>query len=237
MLVVMPDTPFGRLGALLSALIVVACLIGLTMHRDFYAGRRRRDFFCYYTNVSNLLVLVYFALLAPQLYARAPLRPLIPHAEFSLMMSIMLTFAVFHHLLFPDILRAMRAAPRDRDFAIVCADNAFIHYLVPWLVFLYWLLCAPGKRALQPLDALIWTAVPLAYAAYIFLRAPVRGVIAEAGSPYPYPFLDVGKNGVRRVLAACALMLAACVAAGLLVVALTQLVFARLGGGHALILI
>ena len=39
-------TPYGRTGTALSALIVVSCLIGLTMHSDFYAGRRRRDFFC-----------------------------------------------------------------------------------------------------------------------------------------------------------------------------------------------
>ena len=44
MLVVIPSAPYGRLGALLSALIVVASLIGLTMHKDFYAGVRRRDF-------------------------------------------------------------------------------------------------------------------------------------------------------------------------------------------------
>ena len=69
MVVVIPDEPFGRLGAVLSALIAAISLIGLTMHRDFYAGRRRKDFFCFYTNVSNLLVLLYFALLAPRLYA------------------------------------------------------------------------------------------------------------------------------------------------------------------------
>ena len=42
MLVVTPAALFGRLGAVLSALIVVFSLIGLTVHSDFYAGRRRR---------------------------------------------------------------------------------------------------------------------------------------------------------------------------------------------------
>ena len=51
--VVIPDEPFGRLGAALSALIAVFSLIGLTMHKDFYAGRRRKDFLCYYTNVTK----------------------------------------------------------------------------------------------------------------------------------------------------------------------------------------
>ncbi|MGN0773132.1 MAG: Pr6Pr family membrane protein [Candidatus Ventricola sp.] len=237
MVVVIPEEPFGRLGAILSALIAAVSLIGLTVHKDFYAGRRRRDFFCYYTNMSNLLVLLYFALLAPRLYASARLRPLIPHAEFSLMMSIMLTFMVFHHLLSPAIYRQMRDAPRDRDFAIVFVDNFIIHYLVPWLVLFYWVLCSPGKRMLSVLDALLWTLVPLAYLAFIFLRAPLRGDIEDTDSPYPYPFLNVRRLGVRRVAAACTLLYGACAVVGLVVVALTQLSFAYFGGGHALILI
>ena len=71
MLAFVPDYPYGRPGAVLSALIVVFSLIGLTMHRDFYAGKRRRGFFCFYTNLSNLIVLIYFALIAPRLYACA----------------------------------------------------------------------------------------------------------------------------------------------------------------------
>lgn len=235
--VVIPDEAYGRLGAVLSALIAAVSLIGLTVHRDFYAGRRRKNFFCYYTNVSNLLVLVYFALLAPRLYASARLRTLIPHAEFSLMMSIMLTFMVFHHLLSPAIYREMRGAPRDRDFAIVFTDNLIIHYLVPWLVMLYWLLCAPGKRMLGLADALLWTLVPLGYLGYIFLSVPIRGNIEETESPYPYPFLNVRALGAKRVAGICVLLFGACTVAGLAVVALTQLSFAVFGGGHALLLI
>ena len=235
--VVIPDTPFGRLGATLSALIIVVSLIGLTMHKDFYAGHRRRDFFCYYTNVSNLLVFLYFALIAPRLYASARLRSFIPHAEFSLMMSIMLTFMVFHHLLSPDIYREMKHAPRDRNFAIIFADNLIIHYLVPWLVLAYWVLCSPGKGMLGFADALLWTLVPLGYLGMILLSVPFRGNIEETGSPYPYPFLNVRKLGIRRVAAACTILYGACAVAGIAVIALTQLSFSYLGGGHALILI
>lgn len=236
-IVVIPDEPFGRLGAVLSALIAAVSLIGLTMHKDFYAGRRRKDFFCYYTNVSNLLVLLYFALIAPRLYASARLRVFVPHAEFSLMMSIMLTFMVFHHLLSPQIYREMRGATRDREFAIVFADNFIIHYLVPWLVLAYWLLCSPGKRTLSLPDALLWTLIPLGYLACIFISAPFRGSIEETDSPYPYPFLNVRRLGARRVTAVCALLYGACAVAGLVVIALTQLSFAHFGSGHALILI
>ncbi|MGN0996783.1 MAG: Pr6Pr family membrane protein [Candidatus Ventricola sp.] len=237
MLAVLPPTAYGRLGALLSALIVVFSLIGLTMHKDFYAGVRRRDFYCYYTNLSNLLVLIYFALIAPRLYGAARLRALIPHAEFAVMMSIMLTFFVFHHLLFPSIRGHVRGVPFSREFAILFVDNFIVHYLVPWLVFAYWLLCAPGKAALRAADGLLWTILPLLYLLFIAIRARVRGVIEETGSPYPYPFLDVGRRGLCSVLRTCAGLFGLCAASGVTVVVVIRLLMARFGTAHALILI
>ena len=237
MLVITPPALFGRVGAVLSALIVVFSLIGLTVHSDFYAGRRRRGYYLYFTNVSNLLVLLYFALLAPRLYARAALRPLIAHVEFALTLSIMLTFAVFHHLLLPGVLAGLRGAPRTRELAIMAADNAAEHYLVPWLTFAYWLLCAPGKDALTPADAALWTAVPLLYLLLVLLRSPRGENLPGTDSPYPYPFLDVPKRGARAVACTCVRLLAACVFSGALAVALVRLAFSLLGGGHALILV
>lgn len=236
MLSVMPHAVYGRVGAVLSALIVVFSLVGLTMHRDFYAGMRRHDFFCYYTNISNLLVLVYFALIAPRLYAARS--RLIPHTEYALMMCIMLTFFVFHLILFPAIrTKTMGAGMPAKELAIVLTDNLIVHYLVPWLVFLYWLLCSPGKGLLGLGSALLWTGIPLLYIAYVYLRAPVCGVIEEAGSPYPYPFLDVKLYGIRRVTLNCAALYAVCTLCGALIVCIVRAAFVFFGGGHALILI
>lgn len=236
MLIVTPSALYGRLGALLSALIVVCACIGLTLHRDVYAHTPRRDFYGYYTNVSNLIVLLYFALLAPWLYARAALHRFIPVAEFSVMMIILLTHLVFHNLLFPEIRRAARGMPRSRETAIMAADNAFIHYLVPWLTALYWLLCSPRKNALTLPGVLVWLAVPLLYLLRVFLRAR-RGNLAGTDSPYPYPFLDAQRLGAGRVAGICLTLLAACVLASVSLLLLVRLSFAQWGGGHALLLI
>lgn len=216
--------PCTRLGILLSALIVVLCIVGLTMHRDFYAGRPRKDFLCFYTNISNLAVLVYFALAAPRLYARPVWHPLIPHIEFAVMMSIMLTFCVFHLVLFPPIRKAAQHMAHTREYRIVCTDNLIIHYLVPLSVFAYWLLCSPQKHVLGTADALAWTAFPLIYAACILLRARHGRIIEEAGSPYPYPFLDISTLGRIRVLRICAGLYGLCVLAGLFAVVLIRLI-------------
>ena len=214
-----------RGGTLLSALIVVLCIVGLTMHRDFYACRIRKDFFCFYTNLSNLVVLIYFAVAAPWLYQDAALHPLIAHAEFAVMMEILLTFAVFHLVLFPAVRKTALCMERTREYMIVCADNLFIHYLVPLSVFVYWLLFSPGKSSLRAGDALYWTALPVVYAVFIFLRAPLRGVIEEAGSPYPYPFMDIQTLGMRRVMICCASLYTISVLAGLGIIMIIRIIF------------
>lgn len=211
--------PYTRLGVLLSALIVVFTIIGITMHRDFYAGRGRREFFCFYTNVSNLAVLLYFSLAAPQLYAAESMHRLIPHAEFAVMMCIMLTHCVFHLLLYPAVRITVRSMPRTEAYRIVCTDNFIIHYLVPLTVLVYWIICSPNKQSLAAADALYWTALPIAYIALIFLRAQFKGAIEEAGSPYPYPFLDVSVFGIKRVFRMCVQLYVLCVLAGLLIIA------------------
>ena len=237
MLVVIPSALFGRVGAVLSALLVVFSLIGLTVHSDFYAGRRRRGYYLYFTNVSNLLVLLYFSLVAPRLYAHAALRPLIAHVEFALTMSIMLTFSVFHHLLLPEVLRQLRGAPLTRELAIMAADNAAEHYIVPWLTLLYWVLCAPSKDTLTLADAALWTAVPLLYLLLVLLCARRGNCLPGMDSPYPYPFLDVSRRGGAAVARTCMRLLALCVGCGVLAIALIRAAFAVFGSGHALILV
>lgn len=226
MLAFVPDCPYGRSGAVLSALIVVFSLIGLTMHRDFYAGKKRIGFFCFYTNLSNLIVLLYFSLIAPRLYARPTLHALIPHMDFAVMMSIMLTFCVFHGMIFPSVRIAAEQAPHTREYRIVVCDNLIIHYLVPWLVFAFWLCCSPGKAALRAQDALYWTILPIVYILWVYLHARSGCIIEETGSPYPYPFLDVRVLGLFRVAYVCAMLYTACVLTGLAVIALIHLFIA-----------
>lgn len=237
MLVVTSDLLYVRTGAVFSALIVAACTIGLTMHREFYAGASRPDFFYFYTNLSNLLVGIYFALISPYLYANSSFRALIPHAEFSLMMSIMLTFSVFHLMLYPAIRSVIAGAKRTRECLIVVTDNFIVHYLVPWLVFLYWLICSPGKALLRLWDAFLWTLLPALYLAWIYLRASKGRIIKETESPYPYPFLDAAALGKNAVIRTCLTLYVLCIAAGASVVLLLRLAFAVFGSNHALILI
>ena len=222
MLVFTPTTPQGALGAVLCAVIVVLSLVGLTLHSDFYAGKCRRDYWAYYTNQSNLLVFLYFALLSPLLYTYTALRILIPHAEYALMLCIMLTHIVYHHLLAPFLEEDTPYVLHAPDSRFARMDSAIQHYAVPLLTFFYWLLCSPGKRMLGLADGFIWLAFPCAYAVFVLIRARIRGCIHQTRSAYPYPFLDVSLLGARRVAFACTLMLLGGSMAGLFGVFLVQ---------------
>lgn len=70
--------------------------------------------------------------------------------------------------------------------------DVLLHYAVPALYLLLWLVFAPKGR-LRWSDALRWLLFPLLYLLWTFWR----GMWAHE---YPYPFLDVGALGLPMVL-------------------------------------
>lgn len=235
MMMTIPTALYEWTGAVLSALIVVLCTIGLTLHSDVYAHVPRKHFYCYYTNLSNLLVLAYFGAVAPFLYMRKS--SLIPTFEFSVTMAILLTHLVFHFMIYPAVKPMMGCAKLSGQTRMMAADNLIIHYLVPWTTLLYWLLCAPGKQRIPGFAAMIWLVFPLVYAIAVLLRGRSGKNLAGTQHPYPYPFLDVQALGLTRVLRTCALLtlLGALLSAAILWA--IKLLFAVFGDGHDLFLI
>lgn len=237
MLMIPPDFLYGRVGAVLSALIVIACLIGFTLHHDVFSCVPRKDFFWYYTNLSNLLVMGYFSIAAPILYAHASLRRFIPFTEFSVTMSILLTHAVFHFVIFPGVKPQMARILSCGETRMLAANNFVVHYVVPWLVLLYYLLCAPGKDTVPLAAAPVWLLFPLAYSAVIFLHAAARKPIPGTDRRYPYPFLDVALLGKKRVLLICAALLVICAISSTALLCAVRALYALTGGGKALFLV
>ena len=237
MLMITPDSLYGSVGAVLSALIVVACFAGFSLHSDVFSGIPRKDFFWYYTNLSNLLVAFYFSCAAPFFYARRALYRFIPLAEFSVTMSIMLTHAVFHLVIFPGVKPQLRRISSSIQNRMIAVNNLLVHYAVPWLVLLYYLLCSPRKNTLPLAAAPLWILFPLGYAAVVFLHAGAGKVIPGTGLPYPYPFLDVSLLGKKRVLFTCAVLCAVCALGSVSVLCIIRALYALLGGGRALFLV
>jgi len=84
--------------------------------------------------------------------------------------------------------------------------NVILHYIMPILTPLFWLLFAPKAR-LEWRDPVVWAAYPVAYFAYALARGAADG-------KYPYPFMDIPKIGWPATLTTVAIMLIAYVLVG-----------------------
>ena len=135
------------------------------------------------------------------------------------MVCITLTFLVYHTML------------RPADFTLTNLgnlkniSNLFAHYLVPFCVWIdYLLFCPKGQmRRFYPLK---WLCYPLLYLAYILLvYKPLGGTFVVEGElcRVPYFFLDAAKIGAGGVALWCVL-----IASGFLVLSYLFLLVDRL---------
>ncbi len=173
--------------------IVILSALGLLLTSGMLGGRRRRQFFVYYTNLSNLAMLLVHGLLIVPGRCRTLLRT--PLARYLASMCILVTFVIYFFVL----TRFGRYAGRDTmsSLGVRRISNALVHYIVPLLCQLEWLMVA-DKSGLGIGDALLWLLVPLAYFAFLLLRARTGVIIENAGSLWPYGFMDREALGVRK---------------------------------------
>lgn len=92
--------------------------------------------------------------------------------------------------------------------------DASLHYLMPVLFVLDWLLFVP-KGTLKFTDALAWLPFPLAYMLWTFAYGALSGF-------YPYPFVDVSKLGYGRVAANALGLFAVFLALSLVMIAIDR---------------
>jgi hypothetical protein len=73
-------------------------------------------------------------------------------------------------------------------------DRVF-HALLPMLYVTYWVFFTP-KGSLRFVDQVVWQSYPLIYLIYTIMRGAMIGA-------YPYPFLDVARDGYEAVFLNC----------------------------------
>ena len=98
------------------------------------------------------------------------------------------------------------------------ADN-LMHKVAPVAMTIFWFTCPPhgGLKWTAPLW---WSLFPIVYVAYALVRGSFDGV-------YPYPFVDVGKLGYAQTLLNAAMIAAAFLVTGLVLVWLDRRVLGR----------
>lgn len=190
---------------ILEIIIMLLAVSGLVMHSGLLQGTPRKDFFRYYTNLSNLLTAMFYLI-------RLVVRILgtyngffgrIVFSElwfFSITMTIFLTFGIFHFVLVPGIKKMSKVGDEFKwlhDFSNYC-----VHYIVPLLSLINWLIFA-DRTQLRYVWALVWTVIPWSYVVFALVKGADGKPIENTDSAYPYDFMDVSRHGWKRVILNC----------------------------------
>lgn len=168
---------------------------GLLLHSTLLeTGHIRPGMFCFYTNLSNLLVLVYELALAA--VPEGAVRQLLTGSGVALAMTlcIYVTHLIYAFVLLPTAHRRDDESWLKGRFSF---GNVCVHFITPGLTVLQWLLWQ-DKAGLTVGHAVWWLVLPLAYFAFAMLRAGTGKPIGRTGQLYPYPFLDYPRLGAGR---------------------------------------
>ncbi|MGJ0390082.1 Pr6Pr family membrane protein [Microbacterium sp. CGR1] len=206
--------------ALVYRVLALAIIItGVIRHSDVLTGAPNWTTLLFYTMVSNLLCLVWVALLvvrtAQDLGRRGPAGTSTPSARASgaVMMAITVTMLIYLVVLVPT-----RFADGDSD--IFSLTDNLIHIITPLLVIGDWLLFVP-KGSFRWTDPLLWTLIPYAYLVWAFVYGAVGGEFTP-GQKYPYPFMDVDALGIGGVAQWIVALTLALIVVGLVLVVIDR---------------
>lgn len=158
-----------------SALVTeVATLVA----RDRFAAG---NFFSYFTVESNLLAVISLVVSSFAGVAMQTSRGL---EFFRGAIALCMTTVI---LIFIVLLSGYSAS----ELTAVPWDNTVLHYIMPIVVMLDWLITGP-RAGIAFRSALLWLAIPLLYLAYSLIRGPIADW-------YPYPFMDPSTHGYPAV--------------------------------------
>lgn len=202
-----------------ALVIVLASAAGLIMTSRILEGpgKLRRQMFRYYTSLSNAAVLLTHALLL----VPGPLGEAMgtPRARYMTVLCILVTFLIYFFVL----TRFGRLGENTlKALGVKRTSNFFVHYLVPGLTVLEWLIAA-DKRGLTITDALLWLLIPLCYLLFCLQRAAAGAEIGATGRLWPYPFMDLKTLGFRKWMGNMLLILAGFFLLGLLLLGVSRL--------------
>jgi hypothetical protein len=182
----------------LLSLFAVATEIIVTVGRGtFNPG----NFFSYFTIESNMFAA---AILLVSAYCTA-------RGKRSQLLSFLRGAATLYMVITGLVFAILLSGIKGVHFTAVPRDNVILHYIMPVVVLLDWLIdVVPARLAFR--CGLRWIIYPLIYVGYTLLRGPRVGW-------YPYPFLNPSHHGYGAVFITSAVI---AVIAVVIVYVLTQ---------------
>ncbi len=204
------------LSIIYRALLVAAGAAGVllnTLNSESIVGM-----LSYYTIQSNIIVIVFFAVLLALTVKNKPDGRALPLLKGMVTMCITVTFLVFHFMLRPQFFSM-------GDGYNQSVSNLLVHYITPLMTIGDYILFDKkgGFRWHYPFA---WTAIPLLYPVYVLIYNLCGGGYTQTDgtvSPYPYFFLDIDTLGIGGVLRWVLIIFVAFVALGYVFVGIDAL--------------
>ena len=166
----------------LRAAIVVCGVAGLLI------GEHR---VIYFTAQSNLLVLAYFVGALYWMTKRATVEPPAPRWRGAVTLWILITCLISHFLLNHGENPLPGLAAGGAGVALANWSLFLVHYVVPVLVLVDWVVFGP-HRIVRWRDVALWIGYPLGYGVMIEVRG---ALFPSVPIKYPYFFLDPAGHG------------------------------------------
>ena len=168
-------------------LIVIISAIGLYVNFKFLTFEKG---ILYFTNLSNLLCMIYFLVLVILMITNKVKRNDIYYIFKGMVtMGITLTMIVYNLLLANSNAAGV--------FANHQAECSIVHIIVPLMVIFDYIIFGE-KGKLKKEYPLIWSFVLIAYQLFVTIYTANGGTFID-GSTYPYPFMDMEKYGAGQV--------------------------------------
>ncbi|QEV98720.1 hypothetical protein F6J84_00350 [Microbacterium caowuchunii] len=190
--------PDRRIALVFRVLSIAVIVWGVGRVSGVWDGRPNAVQFLYFTVLSNLLCLGWFAALAVRtirdLRAGGPRGWSAPSPRFAaaVMFVITVTMLIYLVVLVPETFT------QGNDYVPFTLTDNLVHIITPCLTIADWLLFVP-KGWVRPLDPVLWALIPYAYLAFAFVYGAAGGVFG-GGTRYPYPFMDLDRNGLVGVV-------------------------------------
>lgn len=176
-----------RLSVIFKLALLTAALTGILIQIGVFSGELRLSVLNYYTLMSNLLCALYF--LAAMLHEAKGGNTLLPSLKGAVVLGITVTGLVYHFMLSGNF----------RMQGTMALSNLLLHYVVPALSVLDWLLFS-DKGRYHWKSAFLWLLLPDGYFVYAVIRVALGASLGYGGNRYPYPFLNADALGWRQVL-------------------------------------
>ncbi len=211
-----------KLSVFLKILVSVLCAVGLT---SSYIYRQSFSIFGFFTNLSGLFSLIVFLSSAVYMIRKHKFISANRYAMIkgSCTVAAIITFLVYHFLL-----SGQASGSISNSNIFYNMSNILLHYVAPIFVLLdYLFFDIRGKHRL--ISPIYWAVFPLVYTVFVYVYSSFGGKFYIAGIvlDYPYFFYDIGELGILGVVIWLAVILAAFIILGYILVILDSFFYKR----------